>query len=113
VDATPSLNLLNVLTGSSTPITVTFVTDDGNPASALTVTGLSPLPAGWTSGSGTFTCTSVTTGTGCQVSLGYAPTAADSGSLTLSFSYTNNSGVAKTGSVIISYTATVPPPPPI
>jgi hypothetical protein len=113
VDATASLNLLNVLTGSTTPITVTFVTDDGNPASALTVTGLSPLPAGWSSGSSTFTCASVTTGAGCQISLGYAPTAADSGSLTLAFSYTNNSGVAKTGSVIVPYTATVPPPPPI
>jgi hypothetical protein len=77
----------------------------------LSVTsGLSPLPAGWGSGSSTFTCSSITTGTGCQISLSYAPTAADSGSLTLAFGYTNNSGVAKTGNVVISYTATVPPP---
>jgi hypothetical protein len=106
VNATASQSSLNVLTGSTTPITVTFVTDDGNPASALTVTsGLSPLPAGWSSGSGTFTCSSITTGTGCQISLSYAPTAADSGSLTLAFGYTNNSGVAKTGSLVIAYTA--------
>ena len=111
VNATASQSSLNVLTGSITPITVTFVTDDGNPASAFTVTsGLSPLPAGWSSGSSTFTCSSITTGTGCQISLSYAPTAADSGSLTLAFGYTNNSGVAKTGNILISYTATVPPP---
>jgi len=113
VDATASQNALNVLTGTTTPIIVTFVTDDGNPASALTVTsGLNPLPAGWSGGSSGFTCSSVTTGTSCQISLSYAPTAADSGSLTLAFGYTNNSGIAKTGSVVIGYTATVPPPPP-
>jgi hypothetical protein len=112
VDATASQNSLSVLTGTTTSITVTFVTDDGNPASALTVTsGLSPLPAGWTSTSSAFTCSSIATGTGCQISLSYAPTAADSGSLTLTFGYTNNSGIAKTGNIAIPYTATVPPPP--
>ena len=111
VNATASVNSLGVLTGSTTPLSFTFVTDDGNPASALTVTsGLNPLPVGWSSGSGTFTCTSVTTGTGCQISLSYAPTVADSGTLTLSFGYTNNSGVAKTGSISVPYVATVPPP---
>jgi hypothetical protein len=111
VDATASQNSLSVLTGTTTSITVTFVTDDGNPASALTVTsGLSPLPAGWTSTSSAFTCSSIATGTGCQISLSYAPTAADSGSLTLTFGYTNNSGIAKTGNIAIPYTATVPPP---
>jgi len=111
VNATASVNSLGVLTGSTTPLNVTFVTDDGNPASALTVTaGLNPLPAGWSSGSSTFTCTSVATGTGCQISLSYAPTVADSGTLTLSFGYTNNSGMAKTGSISVPYVATVPPP---
>jgi hypothetical protein len=114
VNAIVSLNTLGVLTGSTTPINVTFVTDDGNPASALTVTaGLNPLPAGWNGGASALTCTSFTTGTGCQISLSYAPTLADSGSLTLSFSYTNNSGIAKTGSISVPYVATVPPPPPI
>ncbi len=113
VAATASQGSLSVLTGSTTPITVTFVTDDGNPASALTVTtGLSPLPLGWSSGSTTFTCSSITTGTSCQVSLSYAPSVADAGTLTLTFGYTNNSGLAKTGNIAIPYTATVPPPPP-
>jgi hypothetical protein len=114
VNAMVSSSSLGVPTGSTTPISVTFVTDDGNPASALTVTaGLNPLPAGWSSGASTFTCTSVTTGTGCQASLSYGPTLADSGTLTLSFSYTNNSGIAKTGSISVPYVATVPPPPPM
>jgi hypothetical protein len=103
----PSQSSLAVLTGSSTPITVTFTTNDGNPASGLAVTsGLSPLPAGWSSASGSFTCSSVSVGTGCQLALTYAPTVADSGTLTLGFSYANNSGTAKTGTVTLSYSAT-------
>ena len=111
VDATASPSSLNVATGSATPVSVTFVTDDGNPASALSLTsGLNPLPAGWSAGSGTFSCASISVGTGCQLTLGYAPAAADSGTVTLGFSYTNNSGTAKTGTISIPYTATVPPP---
>jgi hypothetical protein len=105
VDATASPTSLNVSTGSTTPLS------DGNPASALSITsGLNPLPAGWSAGSGTFSCTSVSVGTGCQLALSYAPAAADSGTVTLGFSYTNNSGTAKTGTISIPYTATVPPP---
>jgi hypothetical protein len=103
----PSQSPLAVLTGSSTPITVTFTTNDGNPASGLAVTsGLSQLPAGWSSASTSFTCSSVSVGTGCQLALTYAPTVPDSGTLTLGFSYTNNSGIAKTGSVTLGYSAT-------
>ena len=61
-------------------------------------------------GSGTFTCTSVTPGTACQISLSYTPAVADSGTLTLSFSYMNNSGLSKTGSISVPCAATVPPP---
>jgi hypothetical protein len=43
--------------------------------------------------------------------LSYAPQAADGGTLTLGYSYTNNSGMTKTGALVIGYTATVPPPP--
>jgi hypothetical protein len=105
VEATSSPTTLSVTTGTTTPVTVTLVTDDGNPASALTITaGLTPLPPGW-SGASTFGCSSVSTGTGCQLSLSYAPTAVDSGTLTLGYSYTNNSGMMKTGTLAIGYTA--------
>ncbi len=103
---TPSPASLTVASGTSTPLTVTFATDDGNPATALSVTsGLSALPAGW-SGAGTFACSSVSAGTPCQLALSYQPTNPDSGTLTLGFTYTNDSGSAKSGTVLIPYTAT-------
>jgi hypothetical protein len=106
VDATSSPASLSVTSGTATPTTVTFVADDGNPARDLTITsGLTPLPGGWSSSASTFGCPSVDTGTGCQLSLSYAPTAADTGTLTLGYSYTNNSGMVKTGTLAIGYTA--------
>ena len=86
---------------------MTFATDDGYPASALTVTsGLDLLPAGWTSTSTTFACATVSAGTACQLPLTYAPTAVGSGTLTFGYSYTNDAGFAKTGTVSIAYRAT-------
>lgn len=107
VVGTPSpASPLAVLTGSSTTVTVTFTTDDGNLASGLSVTsGLASLPAGWSSASTSFSCPSVSVGTGCQLALTYAPPGADAGTLTLGFSYTNDSGVMKTGTTAIAYTA--------
>jgi hypothetical protein len=107
VVATPSQSSVSVQAGTSTSVNVTFATDDGNPASDLSVTsGLSALPTGWSSGAGTFSCASVSAGTTCELPLTYAPAAADSGTLTLGFSYTNNSGVVKTGTMSIDYAAT-------
>jgi len=47
----------------------------------------------------------VGTGSGCQLSLTYAPVAPGSGTLSLPYAYNDNSGTAKTGSVSIVYTA--------
>ena len=106
VVGTPSQSSLAAITGTSTPVTVTFATDDGYPASALAVTaGLSALPTGWSSSATTFSCTTVSDGTLCQLPLVYAPAALDSGTLTLSFSYSNDAGIAKTGTVNIAYRA--------
>jgi hypothetical protein len=41
----------------------------------------------------------------CQLPLTYAPTALDSGTLSLGFSYSNDAGIAKTGTVNIAYRA--------
>jgi hypothetical protein len=68
--------------------------------------GLSTLPTGWT-GPAAFSCSTLSTGTGCQLNLTYAPTAAGSGTVTLAFGYTDNAGVAKTGSVNIAFSARV------
>jgi hypothetical protein len=102
----PSSSISGV-TGKSTAVTVTFATDDGYPASALTVTsGLDLLPAGWTSTSTTFACATVSAGMTCQLPLTYAPTAVGTGTLTFGYSYTNDAGFAKTGTVSIAYRAT-------
>ena len=91
---------------SSNPVTVTFTTDDGNVASNLSITsGLSTLPANWSSPAASFSCASVSTGTGCQLSLTYAPAATDSGTLTLGYSYIDNAGTSKTGTVSLPYSA--------
>ncbi len=111
VVGTPGPGSLAVVTGTSTVLTATFASDDGNPASALSVTsGLAALPAGWSSMANSFSCSSVSAGTLCQLALTYQPTNPDSGTLTLDFSYTNDSGNLKTGTVVIPYTATVPGP---
>jgi hypothetical protein len=106
IDATPSQSSLSVTSGSVTPVTILFTTDDGNPATGFAITsGLSPLPSGWSSSSGTFTCATVDGSGACELSLTYAPTAPASGTLTLGFSYLNDSGIARSGSVSIGYTA--------
>jgi hypothetical protein len=93
------------VTGSTTnPVTVTFTTDDTNFASGL-VADLSILPAGWSSASSAFGCASVSVGTACQVSLNYAPMAADAGTLSFGFNYVNSAGTSKSGTVSIPYTA--------
>ncbi len=107
IAGTPIPSSVSVLTGSSARVMVTFATDDGNPASALSVTsGFNPLPAGWTSTSASLTCATVSAGTACQLPLTYAPTAVGSGTLTLGYRYTNDAGIAKTGTVSINYSAT-------
>jgi hypothetical protein len=96
---------LAVKTGSTTPVTVTFTTDDGNSASGLSVTsGLGALPGGW-SGPNNFSCASVSSGSGCVLNLIYTPSAVGNGTLSLNYGYDDNSGTARTGSVNIPYAA--------
>jgi hypothetical protein len=102
-----SPNPVTVASGSSLPVTVTFTTNDGNAASALSVTtSLTTLPAGWSTTSASFTCLTVSAGTVCQLPLTYAPTAVGNGILTLGYNYSDDSGTAKTGTVTINYNAT-------
>ena len=97
---------INAVVGASQVVALTFTTDDGNPATALTVTNLTALPTGWTGAPGSFTCARVSTGSGCLLSLTFAPSAAGSGTLTLSYTYTDNAGAEKTGTVSLAYAAT-------
>jgi hypothetical protein len=104
VVATASPSSLAVAVGSSNAAMVTFTTDDGNLASNLTA-DLTALPADWTAVSGTFTCSGVSVGSGCQVSLAYAPTTPANATLSFGYSYTNSAGTLKTGTVSIPYSA--------
>jgi hypothetical protein len=93
--------------GGKQPVTVSFNTDDGNAATALTLsTNLGALPAGWSSKVPALTCTVVSTGNGCQLPLDFAPTTAAAGTLTLNYGYTDASGAARSGAVNIPYAAT-------
>jgi hypothetical protein len=106
VQATANPTAVTAIVGAgSQPLVVTFATDGGNPAANLSVTGLSALPVGWSSTAGQFSCATVSVGTGCQLDLAYAPQSATSGTLTLTYSYVDESGTAKTGSIGIPYRA--------
>ena len=48
----------------------------------------------------------MSTGTGCRLGLTYTPTVAAAATLSLTYSYYDNSGTAKTGSVSIPFSAT-------
>ena len=85
-------------------VSVNFTTDDGKPATNFTLTSsLTTLPSGWSSTAPGLSCAIVSTGNGCQLVLAYAPTAAGSGTVMLGYSYTDDSGAAKTGAVNIPY----------
>ena len=105
--AAPSGQVTAMLGAPGQPISVTFTTDDGRLATALQLTSsLTALPAGWSAGAGAFSCSVVTSGTTCQLMLTYAPAGVDNGTLNLSYSYVNNAGETKSGSVGIPYQTT-------
>jgi len=104
----PSGQVNATVNGGGTAVTVTFTTDDGQPATGLSISsGLSSLPGAW-SGPGSFSCATLSSGTGCRLALSYAPTTMDSGTLSLGYQYDSDSGSAKSGTVNISYAATAP-----
>jgi len=111
VVATANPNTVSVATGSSNSVAITFTTDDGQLASGLSA-DLTALAADWSSASSTFTCAGVSVGSGCQLTLNYSPTVPANSTLSVGFSYTNDSGILKTGTASIAYVAASPPPGP-
>jgi hypothetical protein len=106
VVATGNQTRVEVRKGETGTLTVTFTTDDGQPATDLSITsGLDPLPTYWTSDAADFDCASVSTGTGCRLILTYSPLVSETQTLVLGFAYTDNSGAAKTGTFSIVYTS--------
>ena len=105
--ATPSDSAVSVAIGATQTVSISFTSNDGNAISGFAVSGtLAALPAGW-SGPGSFSCASVSTGSGCVLNLTYAPTAGAIGTLTIDYVFVNNAGTPSTGgSVNIPYAAT-------
>jgi hypothetical protein len=69
---------INAIAGAGVQtVSVNFTTDDGYAATNLTLTtSLSALPPGWSSPESGLSCAIVSSGSGCQLTLDYAPTAA-------------------------------------
>jgi hypothetical protein len=103
----PSGEIDAAIGGGKQSVTVSFTTDDGNAATALSVTGLAAsLPAGWSSTAVGLSCAVVSTGSGCQLPLSFSPTAAGNGTLTLNYTYVDGTGASRSGSLNIPYATT-------
>src|SRR6185312_12593508 len=87
---------------------VTFTSSDGRPIRGLAITSTT-LPSDW-SGTENYSCTLVGEGSSCVLNLTYAPAAAESGSLTITYIYINNANqpITPGGTVTIPYVATSP-----
>jgi hypothetical protein len=103
----PSGEVDAAIGGGKQSVTVTFTTDDGNAATALSVTGLAAsLTSGWSSTATGLSCAVVSTGSGCQLPLTFSPTAASNGTLTLNYTYVDGTGAARSGALNIPYATT-------
>lgn len=102
----PTVTPVQAAVGTPVNLIAQFRTDDGNTATNFAVdTDLDALPTGWDASVSDLTCASVHTGPHCYLSLTYSPVSAGTGTLALSYSYTNNAGDAQTGTLNIPYTA--------
>ncbi len=105
--AAPSGQVTAMLGAPAQAISVTFTSDDGRLATALQLTSsLTSLPAGWCSAASAFSCNMLSSGSICQLTFNYAPTGVDNGTLALAYSYVNNAGESKTGTLGIPYQTT-------
>ena len=96
VSATASVGAVSVAVGASQTISITFTSADGLPISGFSVYGsLGSLPADWSAPS-SLTCANVGPGSGCVLTLTFAPTAIETGTLTLECVYVDNAGLPRT-----------------
>src|SRR3569833_2087440 len=99
---------VSVTAGSSQTVSVTFTSSDGRPITGLAISSTT-LPPNW-SGIENYSCTLVGAGSSCVLNLTYAPAAAESGSLSVTYEYFNNAKqpITPGGTVTIPYVATAP-----
>lgn len=110
---TPSISAAaaqQVKVGDTADIAVIFRAPQGMAARQLAITtGMSPLPAGWSSASSSFACDTVSANDDCRLNLRYSPILAGvSGNLNLGFRYIDANGVQQHGSADIPYGTTAP-----
>lgn len=92
--------------GSTQGVTFQFTTDDGGQVTQFQLlTSLSTLPPGWSGSSTPFTCATVSSSNGCQLTLTFAPVSPSTGQVLLAFSYIDNSGANRIGAVSTYYKA--------
>lgn len=103
----PAGQVTAVQNGGRQSVAVTFTTIDGKSAAGFSLTtSLSKLPVGWSSGSTSFSCNSVSTGNGCQLQLSFTPMTLTSGTVALRYTYSDAGGIPNFGVVEIPYAAT-------
>ncbi len=75
--ASPTGQINAIVGAGAQAVSVNFTTDDGNAATNLALTtSLGALPSGWSSMAPGLSCAIVSSGSGCQLALDYAPAAA-------------------------------------
>lgn len=106
VVSTPSTQSVSaVVGGAAQTVAIAFAATEAAPASQLSMrTDL--LPTGWQASSAMFSCSEVSTGNGCTLNLTFKPTTDVHGTLSLSYTYDDGDGVAKSGSVNVPYSST-------
>jgi hypothetical protein len=103
----PSGTVTSFLRTSQT-VNITFTSNDGNPVTGLALTtDLTTLPAGWSMSSSTLPCESVSSGAVCKLTLSYTPpVATTTQTLSLGFSYVDDTSAPQTGIASIPYAPT-------
>lgn len=106
INPTPSIN---TITGSTQNVFITFAASPSATTATDLTCDLSQLPADWSviGGDNFFKCATVQGLNGCQLGLAFHPTAADQPrTLTLNYSYYDNSGTLQHSSLSFQYQAT-------
>ncbi len=86
VNATPSVaGTVTVVPGAKETITVAFTSADGRQVAGLGLSNTT-LPADWTAPDD-FTCSVTSSGNACVLTLTYAPTATETGTLAIGYVY--------------------------
>ncbi len=105
VNATPSVaGTVSVIAGATQTITVAFTSADGRPVSGLALSNTT-LPPDWR-GPNSFTCPATGSGNNCVLTLTYAPTALETGTLKISYVYVGDNISPPGVSLSIPYAAT-------